>query len=126
MSMIDDTREELRAALAGMAEEREGFDDMARLNLVKAVDPVRAQIAAYERRRLLIVAADRALSALDKAMANLRADGYPALGPLEILPEALAELVSQRRTYDKALAKFTAPEEAEQIVITAGPPEEKA
>lgn len=116
MTMLDEIRAEFAAALAVMRPQLEGFEDMNRLDLIQATDHVRASITDDERRKLLIVAADEALAAL-------QADGWPELKRRVIPAAALVELLHQRATYDAALERFTGPEQAEQIVISASDPE---
>lgn len=118
MGALDDLREEFREALHIMAPQLEGFEDLNRLNLVQATDHVRAAIIDYNRRKILIVAADEAL-------VRLQADGFPSSSMRIIPAAALAELLDQERTITAALAKFSAPDEAVAATITAGEPELK-
>ncbi len=125
MPTVEEYRAEFAAALAEMSDEREGFDDMARTNIVKAREGVTAQITAYERRRLLLVAAEQARARFETALRNLHADGYPAREPLVLSDDALADLDEQQRTWNKARAKFVAAEQADHVEITAGAVEEQ-
>lgn len=121
MPTPEEWRAQFKADLEAMAEERAGFDDMARVDIDKARGAVQAQITAYEQRRLLIVAADKAAVAFEAALSRLRAHGYPNLEPIVTTREALHELDEQQRTWNKARAKFAADPEADQVEIrTAG------
>lgn len=116
MATLDTVREEFAVALAAIRPALEGLEDYNRLNLVLAVAPVRAAIADFERRKVLIVAAD-------EAIAKLQQDGYPALPQRTVEANAYAELRDQLETITAALAKFGTPAEATSATITAGTPE---
>lgn len=124
MPTVEEYRAQFKAELEDMAEEKAGFDDMNRTDISSAREGVTAQVTAYERRRLLILAADKNAAAFENALLKLAADGFPAREAVVLSGDALADLDAQLRTWHRARAKFVAAEEADTVEITAGDAEE--
>lgn len=118
---FDSLRAELETAKTALADPIEGLSDLARLNLKPdTATVVGIMLDIYQRRGRLI---ERALQAIDV----LERDGYPRLPRLEADPLIWGDLSRNLRTIRAGISLFEAPasEEAVEVVITAGVPENK-
>ena len=118
MSQVDKSLVEILKSLAALEAEHEGLRDYARLNLREdTLAQVHAAIEVYDRRVLLLRAAQAALEAL-------AADGHPEL-PVRTVAQAVHDdLDANAATIQAALAKF-APIVTAELNLEAGEAEEK-
>jgi len=118
MSQVSEAVIEIVETLTSLEAEHEGLRDYASLNLrEETLAEVRSAIEVYDRRVLLLRAAQAALEAL-------AADGHPEL-PVRTVAQAVHDdLDANAATIQAALAKF-APIVTAELNLEAGEAEEK-
>ena len=97
---VDACKTEFSVALEELAPESEGFQDYHAVDLIPASrGKNQEQIAAAERRRIVLENAVDALS-------RLEADGYPDVPVMEVDPEIYEDLGRQIQTMTAAFRRY--------------------
>lgn len=119
MSLIDQFREEMDAALATLVPQLEGMNDIERMlvgpNEAEARDAVDQLKREYMQRSAL-------LKATQKALADLMTDGYPQSIPGMVNPDIYGKITEQVDTVTAAYKMISVHGEAVSADVSVGQP----
>jgi len=125
-STLDGLRTEITAAIAAIDPVIAGLDDLALVSLTdETLVEVNEEQQRHRHRRELLQRVLDDLNALEEAIRDLLADGYPELPPSEVTQKVFLELEEQLEELEKAFAQFKPIPPATKITVTLGPATDK-